>query len=73
MHRRKAREQTEVKIADNAVRFFIVGGPIYKTQGSQFTLGELRARYNEEDMEEIFVKIASAGEASLGFRIRVTE
>ena len=29
---------------DARVRFFIIGGPIYKTQGSQFTEGELRAK-----------------------------
>ncbi len=29
---------------DAKVRFFIIGGPIYKTQGSQFTEAELRAQ-----------------------------
>ena len=36
------------------VRFFMVGGPIYKTQGSQFTLDELRAEVRRLGLENCF-------------------
>ncbi|HLX62128.1 MAG TPA: glycosyltransferase family 4 protein [Planctomycetota bacterium] len=35
-----------------AVRFYVVGGPIYKTQGSQFSLDELRALARELGIAE---------------------
>jgi glycosyltransferase involved in cell wall biosynthesis len=37
---------------DAPVRFFIVGGPIYKTVGSQFTIEELKARARELKIDD---------------------
>ncbi len=37
---------------DAPVRFFIVGGPIYKTQGSQFSIAELQAKARELKIED---------------------